>query len=154
MQRGPERVHPVFSKTWLGGARRRGNLVHSAGGGGGGHVEDRRHGRGHCRHRHHQPAGDYHCVGQGDRRAGVPGDCLAVPPDLRLLRLPQGQRAGGPLQGKDGPGNRRLFFRNKAEMDSGPCGGSPGTGRAGRAAVRNGGNLADLEADQGPRPCD
>ena len=34
------------------------------------------------------------------------------------------------------------------------CGGSPGTGRAGRAAVWNGGDLADLEADQGPRPCD
>ena len=45
--------------------------------------EGRRDGRGHRRHRHHQPAGDHHRLGQGDRRADLQRHRLAVPPDRR-----------------------------------------------------------------------
>ena len=37
--------------------------------------------QGHCRHRHHQPAGDHHPVGQGHRPAHLQRHRVAVPPD-------------------------------------------------------------------------
>ena len=63
----PEGVHPDLPQGGLGGARRHGDLVLPVCGDDGGHRPVRSGGGGHRRHRHHQPAGDYHPLGPGNR---------------------------------------------------------------------------------------
>ena len=64
-----------------------------------GYGEHRGDRRRHCRHRHHQPAGDHHRLGQKNRRAGVPRHRLAVPPHQCVLRRAEGDRADGAIPG-------------------------------------------------------
>ena len=50
--------------------------------------------------------------------------------------------------------DRCLFFRYEGEVDPGSCGRSQRTGKSGRTAVWNRGDLADLETDQRGGSCD
>ena len=50
---------------------------------------------------------------------------------------------------KDGSCHRSLFFRHQDPLASAKCPRCKAAGRPGRASVRHGGNLADLEADRG-----
>ena len=101
-----------FPKPGLGGARCRGDLVST--------VEEvaqqamREHRRvslGHCRHWHHQPAGNHRGLEQRHRPPRLSGNRLAVPPDRRVLRQPEGAGPGGAHPAKDRPGAGRLLLR-------------------------------------------
>ena len=144
----------MLSQGRLGGAQRHGDLVQPVRGDDGDHRPDRHLSQGHCRHRHHQPAGDHHRLGQKNRRAGVPRHRLAVPPHQCVLRRAEGKRTGGGIPGQDRSGHRRLFFRHQTALDSGERAGRPGAGGAGRAAVRHRGDLAHLEAHRRQSPRD
>ena len=154
MFRRSEGIYPVFPPARVGGARRQRDLVDPDRGRPAGYGEHRGDRRRHCRHRHHQPAGNHHRLGQKNRRAGVPRHRLAVPPHQRLLRYTERKRSGGRIPGQDRSGHRRLFFRYQAAMDSGERAGRPGAGGAGRAAVRHRGDLAHLEAHRRQSSCD
>ena len=154
MQHGPKGVHPVFPQTGLGGARRRGDLVSTVGGSPAGHAEHRRVSLGHCRHWHHQPAGNHRGLEQKNRPPRLSGNRLAVPPDRRVLRQPEGAGPGGAHPAEDRPGAGRLFFRHKAPVDSGADARRPDTGGARGAVLWDRGNLAHLEAHRGQTPCD
>ena len=78
-----------------------------------------RPGRGHRRHRHHQPAGDHHRLGQGDRGAHLPRHRLAVPPHQRILRRAESPGPDGEIPAEDRPHHRRLFFGHQAQVDTG-----------------------------------
>ena len=58
------------------------------------------------------------------------------------------------FRAKTGTDHRRLFLRHKAQVDSRQCGGSQRAGGERRTSLRNRGDLADLEADQGQSACD
>ena len=110
---------------------------------------------GHCGHRHYQSARDRHRMGQEYRGTGVPRHCLAVPQDVGILRLSERPGASpSTFREKTGLDHRRLFFRHEDQMDPGSCRGRQRTGRTRGTSLWNGGDMADLEADQGPRPCD
>ena len=88
--------------------------------------------RRHCRHRHHQPAGDHHRLGQENRRAGVPRHRLAVPPHQCVLRRAEGKKDWW----RGIPGARPVWsstpiFRHQAALDSGERAGRPGAGGQG-----------------------
>ena len=55
---------------------------------------------GHRRHRHHQPAGDHHPLGPGNRPAHLQRHRLAVPPDRRTLWTGCWRTAMGTTSGK------------------------------------------------------
>ena len=55
---------------------------------------------------------------------------------------------------KNRPCDRCLFFRHQVKMDPGSCRRRQRTGPKRGTCVWNGGNMADLEADKGPYPCD
>ena len=64
-----------------------------------------------------------------DKKTGRPvctGNRLAVPPDRRVLRQPEGAGPGGAHPAEDRPGAGRLFFRHKAPVDSGADARRPG----------------------------
>ena len=50
--------------------------------------------------------------------------------------------------------NRRIFFRNQAQMDTRPCIRRARAREAGRAFIRNGGYLAAVEPDKRQGTCD
>ena len=55
---------------------------------------------------------------------------------------------------KNRPCDRCLFFRHQVKMDPGSCRRRQRTGPKRGTSLWNGGNMADLEADKGPYPCD
>ena len=106
------------------------------------------------RHRHHQPARDDHSMGCRDFGAGVQRHCMAGPPHFRVLRQSQGRGADRYDTREDGTHHRRLFQRHENTLDTGERAGSKGEGRGRQAALRNRGQLADLDAHQGRDACD
>ena len=149
----PEGIHPDLPPGGLGGARRHGDLVLPVRGDDGGHRPDRGLPGGRGRHRHHQPAGDHHPLGQGHRPAHPQRHRLAVPPHRPHGGPAAGRRAWGTTSGRHRPDPRRLLLRHQDQVDPGPGGGGPGEGPAGGDPLRHGGQLAAVEAHRrgGPR---
>ena len=66
-----------------------------------------------CRHRHREPARNARRLGSRDERAGLPGDCLAEPPEPAAGRSAAGPRHGPGLPKQDRSGSRTPISRHR-----------------------------------------
>ena len=98
--------------------------------------------------RHYQPARDGDCVGSGDGQADSSGDCVAGPADGGACASAWRRAASGRRFRRRRGWCWIRIFRRQGALDSGQCAGRAGEGRARRAGVWHGGQLADLAPDQ------
>ena len=104
------------------------------------------HGRGHRRHRHHQPARDHRALGPRDRPAGAPRHRLAGPPRRPICARLRERRHGRHHPRQDRPGDRRLLLGHQAALAARQRARRARRGRARRAGLRHRRQLADLAA--------
>ena len=106
----------------------------------GGHCGQR-----HTRCRHHQPARNHGAVEPPNRAARAPRHRLAGPARRTRLRPAARTRPCRHHPGQDRPAGGRLLLRHQTAVDAGPCARRAASGRARRAGLWHGGQLADVE---------
>ena len=110
--------------------------------------EGGRHGQGHRRDRHHQPARDHRGVGPRHRAGRAPRHRLAGPPHRRHLRQAEGRRPRARDLGQDRPDHRSLFLRHQGGLDPRPRARRARARRARRTDVRHRRLLSAVAADR------
>jgi hypothetical protein len=120
----------------------------------GGAAAHWRAGRAGRQHRDHQPARDHRVVGPRHRRAGRAGHRLAGPPHGTALRCLAGRGPGRRIQQKTGLVLDAYFSGTKLQWLLDSRAGRRARAERGRAGVWHDRQLADLEADRRPAPCD
>ncbi len=110
--RRPARVRQHLPGGRLGGAGPGGAVADHSAGGARSAGQRRPQRRGHCRHRHHQPAGNHARLGPADGPLLAQRHRLAGSPYGRPLRADASGWPGGCGGRDDGPDHRPLFLGN------------------------------------------
>ncbi len=144
----PAGIPAAFSRIRLGRARAGGHLdLHRR------HLprgveKSRPHGKGHRRHRHHQPARDHRGVGPRHRAGDPPRHRLAGPPHRRHLRETEGRRPRARDLRQDRADHRSVFLRHESRVDPRPRPRRARTRDARRTDVRHRRLLSAVAADR------